>query len=135
MTLRLFVYILHPVLFFVHCLSSLDFPAPFIPSRSHPHTADQKEEKGAAPAPDVEYTVPTWTAVKPMLTHMANLPKPKSAKLTSKYGFLKKPMAVGSDVFVWDEAESLSTLEAWQKGKILSVSANDKGDLQYVRAE
>jgi hypothetical protein len=98
------------------------------------HTADQKEEKGSAPAPDVEYTVPNWTAVKPMLTHMANLPKPKSAKLTSKYGFLKKPMVVGSDVFVWDEAESLSTLEAWQRGKILSVSANDKGDLQYVRA-
>ncbi len=68
-----------------------------------------------------------------MSTQVAGMAKPKTAKLTSKFGFLKKPMSAGSDAYVFDEENSTSLSEAWAKAKIIRAVAGANDELQYVR--
>jgi hypothetical protein len=81
---------------------------------------------------EIEYNFPSWSKVK-MSTQVAGMAKPKTAKLTSKFGFLKKPMSAGSDAYVFDEENSTSLSEAWAKAKIIRAVAGANDELQYVR--
>ncbi len=96
---------------------------------SHLFSAEPESKENA----EIEYNFPSWSKVK-MSTQVAGMAKPKTAKLTSKFGFLKKPMAVGSDAYVFDEENSTSLSEAWAKAKIIRAVAGANDELQYVRA-